>query len=667
MNTNLFYALVNNTALLLVLSVIYEIGFMLPKKYLRFRPLVNGLMTSFICIAIMLIPFTLAPGLVFDTRSILISVIALTFGIVPTSITVGVAGIFRFASGGIGAMPGIAVIFASALIGLAWRRWLYPKSKKLRWLNTYAMSVTVHITMLACMLLLPYPNSINVIREISIPVLIIYPVASVILSLLIIRQIEHRHFQEQLKESQKALFESESKYRSYIENAPDAVFVVDETGRYLEVNNTAIELTGYSEEELLRMSINDITCKCAVEEALNSFNELLKTGSSNVVLPYVHKDGSNHWWTVNSVKISENRFLGFCSDVTDKKKAEDDLIYSLNHDYLTKLYNRKYFEESKLKMVKEKRLPISIIIADINGVRLINDAFGFDKGDKLIFETSKILQSITRKDDVLARIGGDEFGFILPETDYKETDKIVSSINKAFNAYNHKKKNKLYEINLSIGYATKTNEDKSIKEISKLADEHLHNQKLLNLKSFRSNLISTIIATVYEKSEETEQHSKRLSDLSVKIGKKLNLSQKDLSELELLSVLHDIGKVAIDDRILKKPDPLTEDEWIVMKTHPDIGYRIAKSTSELENIADYIRTHHERWDGKGYPQGLRGENIPLLSRILAVADAYDAMTNDRAYRKSIAKSNAIEELKSYAGTQFDPNIVKVFELLINPK
>ncbi len=782
MNTNIMRSLIDNTALLLVLFVVYEISYYIPDKYKRLTPIVRGLMTSLICILIMSVPFVLETGLVFDTRSILISVTALIFGIVPTAITVVIASIYRLITGGIGAVPGVAVIIASALIGLAWRQWIYSKSKKWNWLKIFAMGITVHVVMLLCMLLLPYPNNFNTINKISFSVLLIYPIATFFLATLLVQQSEHRQIQHELKESEerfqllfnkaplgyqsldfygnfidvnqqwldtfgykkedlidkkfvdfiapdskelfveklplfmsqgqiqcelemlhkngdilhilfegkigydeienykqshcilqditekknveKALIESEKKYRNYIENAPNAVFVVDSTGKYIDANKAATAITGYSKEELLKMTIKDITCDFATDDALNAFNELVGSGIIKTILPFTHKDGSKHWWTVDATKLSENRFLGFSNDITDRKRAEDDLIYANYHDYMTNLYNRKYFEEALISIDKKDNLPISIIIADINGVRLINDAFGFAAGDTLIKETSNILLSCCREGDVLARVGGDEFALILPNTDNKETEKTVNSINEACETFNKNNPGNYYEINLSIGYETKSNTDESIEKISNSADENLRNQKLLNIKSFRSNLISSMMATVYEKSRETDAHAKRLADLSKKIGEKLKLPQNNLKELELLSVLHDIGKVAIDDEVLKKPGKLDDEDWIIMKTHPEIGYRIAKSTSELEGISEYIRTHHERWDGKGYPQGLKEKDIPLLSRIISVVDAYDAMTNDRIYRKAFSEEFAIEELKKNAGSQFDPSIVDIFVEII---
>ena len=156
------------------------------------------------------------------------------------------------------------------------------------------------------------------------------------------------------------------------------------------------------------------------------------------------------------------------------------------------------------------------------------------------------------------------------------------------------------------------------------------------------------------------EHAERLVALSRMIASTLNLSQSDKDRLELLATLHDIGKVAISDNILTKPGTLTQEEWAEMKRHPEIGYRIAMSSPELIPVAEGILCHQERWDGTGYPQALKGEKIPLLSRIIAVVDAYDAMTQDRPYRRSMTREAALAEIMSNAGTQFDPTIAQIF-------
>jgi HD-GYP domain-containing protein (c-di-GMP phosphodiesterase class II) len=196
--------------------------------------------------------------------------------------------------------------------------------------------------------------------------------------------------------------------------------------------------------------------------------------------------------------------------------------------------------------------------------------------------------------------------------------------------------------------------------ISMAAEESMSRRKLLESKSAHSSIIASIKVIMFEKSQETEEHAERMVQLSKSIGLAMSLTDDQLYELELLSTLHDIGKMSVYAKILSKPGKLSDEEWIEMRKHPEVGLRIAQATSELIPIAKYILCHHERWDGIGYPQGLIGEKIPLLSRIVAIVDSFDVMTNDRAYRSAMTNGEAIEEIRRNSGTQFDPEIAKVF-------
>jgi HD-GYP domain-containing protein (c-di-GMP phosphodiesterase class II) len=188
----------------------------------------------------------------------------------------------------------------------------------------------------------------------------------------------------------------------------------------------------------------------------------------------------------------------------------------------------------------------------------------------------------------------------------------------------------------------------------------MYRHKLLESRSTRSNILASLEETLVERSYETREHTTRMKNIATMFGKAMGLTENEMDELSLLASLHDIGKIAVKDSILGKTDKLTDEEWLEMKKHPEIGFRIAQSTNELCHIAEYILGHHERWDGRGYPQGLKGKDIPKLSRIIAIIDSYDAMTSARSYKEAISKSEAIEEIKRCAGTQFDPKLAESF-------
>jgi len=195
----------------------------------------------------------------------------------------------------------------------------------------------------------------------------------------------------------------------------------------------------------------------------------------------------------------------------------------------------------------------------------------------------------------------------------------------------------------------------------------MHKNKLFESRDISSSIISSIESSLLERNYETKDHVKQLIDTTLKLGKTARLSKKELDELVLLTTLHDIGKIAISDDILIKKRKLTKKEWKIIKKHPEIGYNIAKLSNQLSPIAEAILSHHERWDGTGYPQGIKGNKIPKISRIVAIINAYDVMVNGRVYKKAINKEEAIEELKKYSGKQFDPKLIDKFIHILEDK
>ena len=437
----------------------------------------------------------------------------------------------------------------------------------------------------------------------------------------------------------------------------------------LFVSDGCCELTGYRPEDLIMnktLTFNDLI-KEEYRGTLWLEWERVLAGHATFKSEYAitTASGEDKWVLETGQGVyrgdgTVEAIEGIIIDITNLKKKEEEIRYINEHDHLTGLYNRQYFEKKLSELKREENLPLSVLVADINGLHLINEAFGQNEGDLVIIKSARIIRNCRRDKDIIARTGGDEFGIIMPLTDNTEAHELLDSIKNACVSFNENNGGKSPEINISMGYATISDELELTEEALKTADEYMRNRKLFSQQSSYSDIINSIMTTVYEKSQETEKHAERLAELSTRVGRMLNLMEKDLGELQLLGMLHDIGKIGIDDKILNKPGKLTEEEWVIMKRHPEIGYRIARASHKLARIADYILTHHERWDGTGYPKGLKGNDIPLLSRILAVADAYDAMTEDRVYRKAMSKEQALEEIRQNAGTQFDPLISNIF-------
>ena len=467
------------------------------------------------------------------------------------------------------------------------------------------------------------------------------------------------------KQSEAALSDAKNYFELVFNTSPDAATITSlNDGMIMNINEGFSKLSGYLKEDAVGKSCLELGLYQNPSDRDIIVLELAEHGFlDGAEVKFKLKDNSIITGLMSAKVITLDGVPYVSSNIhniTERKKMEENLYYLSYHDHLTGSYNRRYYEQELKKIDTKSMLPISIIVGDINGVKLINDAFGHIRGDRLIVDTAKTILSCCRENDILARTGGDEFALLMPKTDSETALNMLRTIQVACEAYNKKVSDEACHINIALGFGTKVTADQPLIALVKIAEKYMYQRKLLEHKSMHNAVLASIKATLFEKSEETEEHCERLIILSRMIGKTLNLSPKEMDELELLSTLHDIGKVGIDERILNKTGKLDADEWAEMKKHPEIGYRIANASPELAPISECILCHHERWDGVGYPQGLSGEQIPLLSRIIAVVDSFDAMTHDRPYRTKMTNDSAILEIKMNAGKQFDPYIAKLF-------
>ncbi len=342
----------------------------------------------------------------------------------------------------------------------------------------------------------------------------------------------------------------------------------------------------------------------------------------------------------------------------ERKSSEERIKHLSFHDSLTGLYNRAYFEEELERYNFPRYYPLSIVMIDINGLKVINDTFGHYQGDKLLQHFAQLLASVSRKGDVIARIGGDEFALLLPSTTPEQVHKFCERIKKTCEEDTIKP---IYlRPSISLGKATQEGEYQDIGTLLKEADNKMYQDKLFSAKSREKYLLDSFCMILAERDPHAGDHAQRLQELALSLGKRIALSEYQLNNLKLLALLHDIGKIGIPDSILFKTYDLTPSEWKKMKEHPKIGYRMAKNIPDFTPIAREILYHHENWDGSGYPEGLKGEKIPLLSRIITIADAYDVMQSRRPYKGKISKAKALQEIKRCTGTQFDPQLVEIF-------
>lgn len=298
------------------------------------------------------------------------------------------------------------------------------------------------------------------------------------------------------------------------------------------------------------------------------------------------------------------------------------------------------------------------MICDIDGLKLVNDTLGHPAGDKLLITCAEILRKAVAASGFIARIGGDEFCVILRSSSEKEVSLIPEKMLQAVEDFNNN--NPLLPLSISYGITFSKNEQVDMLKLLKEAENKMNYDKLLHNQSAKSNVVGVMMKALEARDYITEGHADRLSEIIEKIAEYLKMPTDKINSLRLFARFHDIGKVGISDTLLFKPGKLSAKEFQEMQKHSEIGFRIAQSSPDLAPIADWILKHHEWWNGKGYPFGLAGEDIPLECRILAVADAYDSMSNDRPYRKALDFQARVEELKKSAGTQFDPDIVEIF-------
>ncbi len=336
---------------------------------------------------------------------------------------------------------------------------------------------------------------------------------------------------------------------------------------------------------------------------------------------------------------------------------EEEIRYFGFHDYLTELYNRDYLEEELFRLNQGRQFPLSLIVADVNGLKLINDTFGHADGDKLLKMIANTLKETCRDEDILGRWGGDEFLIVLPETDQNEAEKIILRMELRLSAQHYKE----IPLSVSFGYATKNINDKiGVKKLIDEADHKMYNNKTQDYKKNSEKMLEVLYNKLNSKGFETSEHCKRVEKIAGRFAEVLNLKQEYIDNIKKVARIHDIGMVNIPSDIVNKKGKLTSEEYTIVKSHPEVGFRIANSLNENSEIGQSILHHHEWWNGTGYPKQIRGKNIPLISRIITLVDAFDVMTHDQVYKDKVSKDEALKRLKAMAGIQFDPELSDTF-------
>ncbi|MDD3521100.1 MAG: diguanylate cyclase [Actinomycetota bacterium] len=475
------------------------------------------------------------------------------------------------------------------------------------------------------------------------------------------------------REMQESLAYERKKYLQTLISIGDGIVVVGEDRNIEMINPVAQKLTGWTFEEARGKNYKDVL-KLVPENPNHILDDPIENAfikesvqelDSNALL--LSKDGKKYFLEDSSAPIKDynDKTIGVVlvfRDATEKREQQKKIEYLSFHDSLTGLYNRRFFEEEIKRLDTERNLPLSIIMGDLNGLKLTNDIFGHEAGDLLLKSFTEVIKKVCRNDDIIARWGGDEFVFLLPKTGIKEAKNIIRRLKKEF----EQKQVIAIKGSISMGLDTKDNASQNIEQILDNAEEKMYSEKTIEREAGQKDIINNIIEIFHKKNEREKEHSENVAELCQKMAKKLNFTEEETRKLKNAAYFHDIGKIVLDPELLDKQNKLSFEELNEIKRHPVISYRILNSFDGTLELAEIVLSHHERWDGAGYPKGLKKEEAPLLSRIISIAEAYEWILYK--YRDSDIKdkSEAIKELKKNSGTQFDPCLIEAFLEIIQP-
>jgi len=497
------------------------------------------------------------------------------------------------------------------------------------------------------------------------------------------------------REAQEALREAERSYRSIFENSLDGIFQTTPAGQYLRVNAALARIYGYETPDALIQGLQDITRQLYVDpERRQEFVRLMQERGavSNFEAQIYRRNGSLIWIAehARAVRDDEGRLIfyeGTVQDITERKALEAErerllaeALEQADHDPLTGLLNHRAFHKrfgEETARAEREGTTLAVAMLDLDNFKFFNDSYGHAAGDDVLRRVAETLRAGCRRYDVLARFGGDEFALLMPETGDGTAASLTARLKALLEAagYRPAASEVAIPLTLSAGLAVYPDDGHERHQVLEAADARLMHTKTGGsddqfMEDLRSTLtdsvagfsmLDALVTAVDNKDRYTRRHSEDVMRHALQIGRAMGLDEAMLRTLQVAALLHDVGKIGVPDRILRKPGRLTEEEFEAVQQHPMMGAVIVGAVAGFENTLDAVRHHHERWDGQGYPFGLAGEETPLLARIMAVADAFSAMTTDRPYRKGKCPEEARAILAAGAGGQWDPACIAAFE------
>jgi len=508
--------------------------------------------------------------------------------------------------------------------------------------------------------------------------------------------------------ARERLRRSEAHKAAILNAALDCIISIDQQGRIVDWNAAAERTFGWPSAEAAGQAITDLILPPPLRSSYqNGLLHYLENGNwpafhTQVELPAQWRDGTQFQAELTATALQaegQALYTLYLRDVSERKRMESerealltqtesllaDALERADHDPLTGLLNHRAFhkrlkeemggkEDMDAARLEERRG--AVLLVDLNNFKFFNDAYGHLAGDDVLRQIAQTFRAACHAGDTLARFGGDEFALLLPGASAQDAQAMAGRLREAalLVGYHPPGYETSIPFNLSVGIACFPGDAVSRTALLEIADARLRVSKsggdadspALTLRRSLAQsvggftMLDALVTAVDNKDRYTRRHSEDVMHYSLEIASALGLDCETRRVIEIAALLHDVGKIGVPDAILRKPSRLSEGDYEAVKQHPLMGSVIVGAVPGFEETLDAVRHHHERWDGGGYPFGLRGEETPLTARLMAVADAYSAMTTDRPYRKGMDAKKALDILENGAGTQWDPVCVRAF-------